>query len=237
MPTPLSTIRSKSRRHLLEETASFWSEAELLDIILEGCKDLWGGIVDLHEAHFLTVDEDNVSIQENARQLLGVPADTFRVHIIEPRVTNEEGTTRRVSFIPRDFNHRDFINARTGSAFDPSNGGNIYYCLTNAGYPISAPTVLIAPPVSVAMDLRFVYVPGLGSGLTASSVNPIPGESDQALIAWCVAYARAKEREDRSPDPSWLAVYATEKQNILTRLTPRQEQEARVVDALFESEW
>ncbi len=237
MPTPLSTIRTKARRHLLEETASFWTETELLDIILEGCKDLWGGIVDLHEAHFLTVDETNVSIQASSSQLLGVPAETFRVHIIEPRDTSTEGDHRRINFIPRDFNHRDFISARTSSTFDPSSGGNIYYCLTNAGYPISAPTVLIAPTISAAMNLRFVYVPGLGGGLTSSSVNPIPGESDQALIAWCVAYARAKEREDRSPDPSWIAVYATEKQNILTRLTPRQEQEARIVDALFESEW
>ena len=52
-------------------------------------------------------------------------------------------------------------------------------------------------------------------------------------MAWTVAFARAKEREDRSPDPAWLAIYATEKQNILTRLTPRQTQEPEIVGDMF----
>jgi hypothetical protein len=72
--------------------------------------------------------------------------------------------------------------------------------------------------------------------VTSSGNNPIPGESDQALIAYIVAFARAKEREDRSPDPNWIAVYANEKQSILTRLTPRQSQEPDVVEALW-GEW
>lgn len=237
MPTPLSTIRTKARRHLLEETASFWADTELFDIIVEGAKDMWGGIIDLHEAYYLTVDETNVSLVASTGQLLGVPADTFRVHIIEPRDTTNTGDHHNISFVPRDFNHRDFNAARTSSELDPTTGGVIYYCLTNAGYPIAAPTVLVAPKLSATINLRFVYIPGLGGSLTSDSPNPIPGESDNALIAWCVAYARAKEREDRSPDPNWLAVYATEKQNILTRLTPRQEQEPKFVDALFESEW
>jgi hypothetical protein len=52
-----------------------------------------------------------------------------------------------------------------------------------------------------------------------------------------MAWARAKEREDRSPDPEWLASYATEKSNLIVSATPRQEDEAKVVDAIFESEW
>jgi hypothetical protein len=87
--------------------------------------------------------------------------------------------------------------------------------------------------VNTAISLRFVYVPILAAVAAAGS-NPIPGESDNALIAWCIAYARAKEREDRSPDPNWLAVYSTEKTNLLVRLTPRQTQEPEVVEDFFE---
>jgi hypothetical protein len=49
-----------------------------------------------------------------------------------------------------------------------------------------------------------------------------------------VAWARAKEREDRSPDPAWFATYSTDKQSLLTALTPRQEQEEEVVEGLFD---
>jgi hypothetical protein len=105
-----------------------------------------------------------------------------------------------------------------------------------AGGPVVAPTVMVAPKVTAAVNLSLTYVPVLGD-LTAASANPIPGESDNAIIAWMVAYARAKEREDRAPDPGWLTIYATEKQNLLVSLTPRQDQEPMVASAFFEEYW
>jgi hypothetical protein len=100
---------------------------------------------------------------------------------------------------------------------------------------VGAPTVHVGPQLSTALPLRFVYIPTLDTDdLEAGDSNPIPGESDNALWAWTVAYARAKEREDRSPDPNFLAIYATEKQNLLTRSTPRQAQEPEVIDSFFE---
>jgi hypothetical protein len=86
------------------------------------------------------------------------------------------------------------------------------------------------------VSLRFVYVPTLAT-MTAASTVPIPGEADNALIAWTVAYARAKERDDRSPDPGWLTVYATEKQHLLQSLGLRQLQEPEYVKAMFEEYW
>jgi hypothetical protein len=238
MATALSSIRSQARIHLKETTASFWTEAELLDIILKGIADLWGAVIDLNQEHFQTVDESNVSLAANSDSLTGVPSDCFRVSLIEPRDTTSAGASRNVMFVPRDFASNDFINARSLSAQDPSGGLIVNYCLMGAGSPVSAPTVRTAPKLSSAMNLRFVYVPTLDlSSFDASDNNPIPGESDNALIAWTVAYARVKEREDRSPDPNWLAVYATEKQNILTRLTPRQTQEPEIVEDLFSQNW
>lgn len=236
MATVLSTIRDKARKTLLETTAGFWTDAELLEHIIDGMRDLWGAVVDLHQEHFFTVDATNVSLAADTATLTGVPSDVFRVMLIEPRDVSQSASDRNVTFIPRDYHSKEFIQARTVSAQSPGNGPVIYYAITQAGGPVGAPTIYVAPQLSSALNLRFVYIPTLvaGSSWLASSNNPIPGESDNALFAWTIAYARAKEREDRSPDPNWLAVYGTEKQNVLTRLTPRQEQEPEYAEGMFE---
>ena len=235
MATLLSAIETKARYHLKEPTASFWSSNELIAHMNDGIKDLWGAVVDLHQEHYITVDSTNVSLAANGTSLTGVPSDVFRVHLIEPRDTTTN-PGQRVLFVPRDYNSDDFINARSRTAQDPESGLVIYYCVTQAGAPVAAPTILVAPSINTAMNLRFVYIPTQPI-LTSAGTNPIPGESDNALVAWTVAYGRAKEREDRSPDPNWLAVYKTEKNNITVRLTPRQEQEPEVVEDYFKGWW
>lgn len=226
------------------KTDKFWSDDELLSIAKRGTTDLWAGVIDLDREHFLTVDVTNVTLDANATQLTGVPLDTFRVYLIEPRDTSDVGQHRWINFVPRDYNHPDFISARSYSAsstlasLSTYNGLSIYYMLSGQGAPNGAPIIRTAPMVSAQILLRFAYVPVLGvQTYTLQSNNPIPGESDNALIAWIVAYARGKERDDRSPDPAWIAVYATEKQSLLTRMTPRQSQEPEVVDGIFDYYW
>lgn len=214
----------------------FWTDAELLDHIINGAKDLWAAFLDLYGDHYITVDTTNVSLAASATQLTGVPADCFRVNLIEPRDLSNASNGRNVMFVPRPYNHPAFMAGRTQAAFDPTTGGIVYYDVTGVGSPNGAPVILTAPQLSQALNLRFVYNPTLAA-LTISSNNPIAGESDKALVAYGVAFARAKEREDRSPDPGWIAVYATEKQAVLTRSTPRQDQEPQVVDGLFDDYW
>ena len=239
MATLLSALETQARRHLLETSASFWSSAELIDLANRGIKDLWGAVLDLHQEHFLTNDITTIAISASTGSLSSVPTDVFRVHLIEPKDTSSSGAYRGLIFVPRDYNSPDFIAARALGDVDGTQNQIIFYCVTSAGAPVGAPTILIAPTLSAAIaagSFRFVYVPILADK-TASQDNPIPGESDQAIVAWMVAYARAKEREDRSPDPNWLAVYGTEKQNLLTRLTPRQTQEPDIVEPLFGGLW
>jgi hypothetical protein len=219
-------------------TQAFWTDAELLNIATRGATDLWAAILDLHQEHFKTEDDTNVSLAAEATSLTGVPSDLFRVSVIEPRDLTTSNSQRFIKFVPLDFNHPNFEAARAMSSFDTNTQLTIYYCITGAGSPIAAPTIRVAPKISSALNLRLVYVPTLGaSSLATTSNNPIPGESDNALIAWTVAFARAKEREDRSPDSAWLGVYSTEKQSLLTRLTPRQTQEPEIVEGMFESYW
>lgn len=239
MATLLSAIETQGRRHLNEVTASFWSSAEIIDITNQGIKDLWGAILDLHQEHFITNDITSVSIAASTGALANVPTDVFRIHMIEPKVTSSGGAYRGLIFVPRDYNSPDFIASRALGDVDGTSDQVIFYCVTSAGAPVGAPTILIAPTLSAAIaagNIRLVYVPILAA-VAAGGSNPIPGESDNALIAWTVAYAKAKEREDGSPDPNWLAVYATEKANILTRLTPRQTQEPDVVEPFFGGLW
>jgi len=210
----------------------FWNDDELTRILIDGCKDLWKGIVDLHRNHFATIDATNVSLAASATSLTGVPADCFRVLSLEPRDLTSAGVFRHVTFRPRPYQSSTFQRMRALGNVSATDY-DICYDLLNAGSPVAAPTIVVAPSVSSAITCRLVYVHTLSATLSESDDNPIPGESDNALIAWGVAYARAQEREDRAPDPSWLAVYSTEKQNLLVVLSPRQEQEPEVVEDAF----
>jgi hypothetical protein len=184
----------------------FWSDVELFDIALDGVRDLWRAFVDLHQEHYFTIDATNVSLADGAATLTGVPADVFRVLLIEPRDTTSLSTHGEVRFKPSAYNSPEFIRARAR-----------------------------ANTLGSALLLRLVYIPTLPT-LTPASVNPIPGESDQALKAWIIAQGSAKQRDDNSPDPNWLAIYGTEKQACLTVSTPRQEQEPRYLRGAFDDD-
>jgi len=230
MPTPLTyIITSKVRPALRELTPRFWSDAELLDIMTDGIRDLWGAVLDVHGEHYLVVDETNVSVVANTSELAGVPARCFRVQYLEPRDTSSNGTAPWLQFLPRKFNSPESAYARSLSSLDTGTR-DIYYAVSGEGSPVAPPVIRIAPTLTSALNLRLAYNPTLEIGVN----NPIPGESDLALKAWTVAYAMAKETPDNTPNPGWLSIYATEKQGILTRIIPRQEQEPEYVMGMFE---
>lgn len=233
MSTTIQTIVDIARRHLNEGSASFWSDAELVALWNRGARDLWRAINDNFQDYFLTVDATNVSAAASTEALAGVQTDVSIIRGIEPRVLS---SYPNLHFRPKPYNHPDFQDARASTAVDPTQGGTIWYEIMGAGAPVAAPSILIAPLLTTAVPLRLVYVPTLTEKVIGDP-NPIPGESDNALVAWTVAYAFAKQREDQAPDPSWLAVYATEKTNILVSLTPRQTDEEDVAEALFEPWW
>ena len=235
MATLVSAIETSVRLQLTETTASFWTSAELVGWIERGIKDLWRSIVDLKQEHYLTVDATNVSLAADSTTLTGVPSDVHKVYMIEPRDLTTSGSNAGLIFSPLDYNHDDFQLARSQSAIDPSNSV-IYYAITGQGSPVNAPVIRTAPQVNSQVLLAFSYVPTL-SPIVAGSVVPIPGEADNALIAWTIAWATAKEREDKSPDPNYLAVYATEKRNLMESLGLRQYQEPMIVDAVFKEYW
>lgn len=232
MSTTLQSLLTSARVHLIETTARFWSDAELLSHAALGVRDLWKALKDTNQDYFLTIDETNVSMAADSGVLTGVPADVSIVRGIEPR---SNSTVVDVFFRPKNYTHPDFALARRAPAQEPS-GLRIWYHATQAGAPVAAPTIYVAPKITAALPVALAYIPTIGS-LTTASTNPIPGETDQAVICWIVAWARAKEREDRTPDPEWLALYATEKANLVISATPRQEDEPKIVEAMFETEW
>ena len=237
MATTIATIISNARRPLLEYTGAdsnaFWSDAELLVHASNGVKDLWRAVIDLHQEHFLTIDASGMGIAASGAVVSGVPADLFRVITIEPRTLTSSGSN--VQFVPKEYKSETFKSARAQAAQTPDQVDEIYYAVSQAGAPVAAPTIHVAPTLSSALTLRVAYIPTLAA-LTGSSTNPIPGESDLAIQAWITAFALAKEREDKMPDPAWLSIFATEKQAMLTALTPRQEQEPEYVQGMWESD-
>jgi hypothetical protein len=227
--TAISTTIGQVRDFLDEIKPRFWSDDELVSIYRLGANDLWGAILDLHAEHYAVVDESNVILRANAAELSGVPEDCFRVLLVEPRTIGGSATGRQIRFTPKKFNTPAFAAARARTAGDPGAIGEVFYHVTGVGSPITAPRILTAPRLSSDLLLRVMYCQMLEIG----NSNPIPGGSDNALKAWTIAYALAKQGTG-APDADWLGIYATEKQLILTRLTPRQEQEPEVVEDFFQ---
>lgn len=236
MATTMSAITALVRRRLNEvgssPTTSFWTDADLLALQNLGVKDLWRAINDLYKHYFVTIDDENVTLPAYASSLDSVPCDCFRVVSIEPRLLGPSNPNRSVIFKPRDWNHPDMVQARARGSVSPDNT-IIYYDVMYTGAPVEAPVIRVAPPVSSPMSLTLVYNHVLADR-TASQHNPIPGESDNAIVAWTVAYAKGDNNEQQAPDLSWLAVYNTEKTNLLKQLTPRQIQEPEVVEGMWE---
>lgn len=232
MATTLAQIESLARLRLEEPVARFWSSAELTGIIVAGIKDLWRSIVELKQEHFLTINEDDVTLPASTSALAGVPTDVHKIYLIEPLDGSDESSNLGLEFDPMDYNNREFRVARNLAAIDPTDAV-IYYATITAGAPVGAPVIKVAPQVTTAVDLRFVYVPTISSTLATGDNVPIPGDCDNALVAWTIAYARAKERDDRAPDPSWFATYKGEKDRILQSLGVRNVQEPEYVDAMF----
>jgi hypothetical protein len=233
--TLISTLITNARTTLNEPAASFWSDAELLVHATDAIKDMWRAVVNLDQGYFETRDESSVSMAANSYTLTGVPADVFRVKLIEPRDLSQTSAAQNMTFEPRSTNHADFSGARGLDAVDPS-GITVYFQLLGAGSPIAAPTIEVAPKLTTAVNLRLIYTATIGT-LTAASNNPIPGESDKAITAWVIAHARARERAKRDPDPEWMAIYAAEKAHILETIEPRQTQEPQIAEAMFEAWW
>ena len=235
MATTIAQIEALARLRLEEVTARFWSSAELTGIIIAGIKDLWRDGSNLKQEHFITIDE-TVTLTASSSTLTGLPTDVHKVYMIEPLDGSNDSDNYGLVFRPLDYNDDKFVAARTNDPVDPSNV-TIWYAVHGAGAPVGAPTIRVAPQVNAATTIRFTYIPTVSSSLASASNVPIPGDCDNALVAWTVAYARAKERDDRAPDPSWLELYAGEKTRLMNSLGLRQLQEREVVEAVFESDW
>ena len=231
MATLISANITNARKTLRETTASFWSDAELLVHALNGISDLWRRKLDVHQEHDLVVDETNVTLAANATTLAGIPSTAFRIISIEARDPSATAT-QGMEFVPRDWNHPDFVNARRNPAVDPA-GAFIPYTILGQGPPVGTLTVRVGQKVTSAVNLTVAYL-GTHGAAAAGDNNPIPGESNLAVEAYIVAHARAKERKDGMPDPAFLAVYEAEATKLQVVWTPRQEQELDVVEGMFE---
>lgn len=226
VPELITQVRDK----LLESTESFFADSVLLHHINSAIADLWRAISDNFQDYFFEIDD--VTMAASTGTLSSVPTNVAKVLGIEP--ANMQ-TYPGLKFFPKPYNSAEFQAARAQSSVDPNSGHVIFYAITGAGGPVAAPTIYVAPTLTSAVALKLIHTPTTPKLTNAvGQENPIPGESDDAIIAYTVAHALAKEREDKTPHPDWLAKYATEKANILTFLTPRQNDEPDVAEGVHE---
>jgi hypothetical protein len=223
---------------------TYWSDDELREHAISAAKDLWRRFTDLHEDHFVTIDEENVSAVVNDTVLDGVPEDVFRVLLLEPRDVTDNGAARGLRFIPAKFNSDEFRADRRLGSVDPSGGAVVRYAILNAGSPVDAPTIKLSRALSSTTLLTLEYIHTLDDDALREddAVNPIPGESDEAMLDWMCAFALGKQNPDGhlEPDGTWMALYEKQAGLILQASAPRQEQQPRIVRGVFDDfddEW
>lgn len=232
MPTTINTIITRARRALNETTARFWSDAELLDLAQMGIEDLWKAVKATNKKHLITSTTSTISASTAYFYAPDNIADIYGLEVTNP------STNVNLHFKKADYFSGEFQQARFADATEARECVVLYDIFGPGGNASSTSTTIqIAPKLSTAVNVTLYYVPTPSSASTSSN-NPIPGASDNALIAWVIAFARAREREDRAPDSEWLAVYNTEKQNLLTSvLDPRDKSEEVYVEGMFEQLW
>lgn len=233
--TSIASLISQIRVALVEPVARFWSDQELVDIMNLGAKDLWGMELDLHQDHWFKITTDTI-LRANETEISGIPEDCFRIQLLEAADTTQATGRRPVLFVRRKYKSPEFAYARSLSAQQATDTGMIiYYQAVGEGAPTGPPKIVTAPKLAADLRVRLQYTPTIPA-IELGGTNPIPGESDNALKAWTIAFARAKETEGRIPDAGWLGIYKTEKENMRVRMTPRDEHEPDVVDDLFQNE-
>lgn len=233
MATTIQTIITRARRALNETTARFWSDTELLDLAQMGIEDLWKAVKATNKKHLITSTTSTISASTPYFSAPDNIADIYGLEVAAP------DTNVNLHFKKADYFQAEFQQARFASAAEARETVVLYDIFGPGGNAASSgsTTIQIAPKLTSAVGVTLYYVPTPSSASTTSS-NPIPGASDNALIAWVIAFARAREREDRAPDSEWLAVYNTEKQNLLTSvLDPRDKSEEVYVEGMFEQMW
>jgi hypothetical protein len=234
MATPIATLIAIARRHLnepAEVSGGAFTDAELAALANLACNDLWRAINDNFQDYFL---EEAELIQETgADTLTDVPDDCAIVRGLE---VLDQSARPGLVYEHKNYTHIDFARARARDDIDPSQGGKIFYHLRGQGAPVDAPQIDVAPLTTADVTLRLTYVPTL-TEVDELSDNPIPGQSNNAIVAWMVGYGMAKIAEDQAPNAGWLTLYGTEKQNMLVSLTPRQSDDEDVAEAMFEDEW
>lgn len=237
MSTTMGALVTRVRTNLLEPAdrpgRKLWSDDDILAELNDGMWDLQKAIDALYQDYYFTTNSTDVTIVANATTVQGVPGDVMIVRGLEPRVP---ASYPFLEFQFKPYTSPAFMQARSLPAQDPTQLSIMLAAITGAAGPVGPPTIHIAPSPTSAVPLRLTYIPNLPAK-TAEQANPIPGQSDKALICYATAYCRAKITEGNAPDPDWLALYATEKQNLIVALAPRQEQDDQVAEGLFEDLW
>jgi hypothetical protein len=243
VPTTLGAIVARTRVQILAPLVQsgaispdkFWEDDELLAHTVAGCKDLWRAVVDLHQDHFVRINT-TLALPAAADALVGVPSDLFRILYLTP-LTSSDSSPVRFRKAGGGLTGIDFTAAMVRPSLDTiGTGGLVYYALVNAGSPVMTPEIHTAPRVMARVPCRLVYVPTLPVSLTLDSINPIPGESDHALMAWTAAYALGKQNPDGTfaPEATWLQVYATEKESIKIVTEPRDASAPTIIRGVFD---
>lgn len=249
--TVASFIRRVRRRldEQLDPGTNFWADSELIELMNEGCREVWQTVREAHEDRFVRTFQSsdgviNVAGRDYDTALLAIksgrgelvlPPDFHELLLfeMEPQV---DGTVRQFTFEFAPFSDRNFRENTLRQA-SPASICHYYNIEWRSGMAVMC--LVPAPIVDVTLGtiLKYVQAPAeMRKDQTFEDTGFEPFMLDAVL-----AYVKFKALAKPGMDTQELSAAATEWENkrtfALRACGPKQSRDATVVAGIYEEEW
>jgi len=220
------------RTNLDENTASFWTDTQLIAYINQAQEMVWSRVKSLKSDYFdvqRSSTDGSVTILTESYDCAGfaiaasttsytLPPDFDEMKLIECLTSGYEGT----AFTFADMTAPAF---RTLLAVVDAQDPTTFLCDI-----IGERTWIVAPKVSRALDIRLTYTPILGTLTAETDTLQVPHPLWLAVVDYATARAMRKDR-----DASFLMWEQAAEKHLATFFAShaRQIQDAEVVEGLF----
>jgi hypothetical protein len=223
------------RTNLDENTASFWTDTQLISYIDQAQHVVWTEVKKLKGDDYFDIERNSTDgtvtiLTENydcasfaiaaSTTNYTLPPDVAEVKLIDCITSGYE----HVRFVFKDRAHPDFRAARQiVETLDPSVG---FYCDL-----MGERTLVIAPKSNRALDLRLSYMPILGTLTATTDTLQVPHALWLAVLDIATKRAQMKDRD------SSFIMWEEEAQATIARFfgsNARQTSDPMIVQGLFE---
>ena len=236
--TTLNTLLTELRADLDERSPGIWSDTDLARWLNHGIHKTIIGIKSVREDYFVkrmrssdadltifgsTYDPSNIAMV-NGTTVYTLPDDLLEIRSFEP--LNQTDRDDGILFLPKDFSESAFSSARRTAGTDSRK----WYYYDQYG----TNQLLIAPAPQAAIATEMFYVSITQEYALGDTISTLPPWAFNAVKEY--AYYRALKSQNHPDTNNALARFKDELSDTRSLATPRNSQEPRFVEGVFDSE-